>query len=497
MNPSSVPRVVVLGGGLAGLAAAERIVEAGAAGTGLPPRVVIVEPSGRAGGVVRTTRRDGWLVEAAADNVLASRPEAIAFIERQGLGGEIVTVEPAARRALVFHGGRPQPVPAGFRLLAPGDAAGIRETGLLSAEGKARLLAERDVPPRPDDGDESLESFAVRRLGPEAFERLVQPLVAGIWTADPARLSMRAACPEFVAMEREHGSLSLAEERRIRGLGDSHRGAGARYGQFVTLATGLETLATRCVERLSAAGVEILPRRAGAIARRPGGGYTIALDPAADGVIEADALVVALPAPVAARVVSGLDAALAGDLAAIEHADSVVVALGYRRDRVAHPLDAAGMVVPRAEGRAALAASFSSSKYAGRAPEGHVLVRVFFGGALDPARARLDDDRIVALAREELGVLLGAEGEPALVEVARWPAAMPQYHLGHAERVARIATRLGGWPGLALAGAAYEGVGIPQVIGSGRSGAEIALRALGTFAPPRPPSSTDGECPGG
>jgi oxygen-dependent protoporphyrinogen oxidase len=167
----------------------------------------------------------------------------MALVDRLGLSDELISVFEPSRRALVFRAGRTFPVPSGFRLLAPGLAAGIEATEILSAEGKSRLLAERNVPPKtpvPEDrGDESLESFALRRLGREAFDRLVQPLVAGIWTADPARLSMAAACPEFLRMEQEHGSLSAAEEARLGDLGTAHRAEGARYGQFVTLASGI------------------------------------------------------------------------------------------------------------------------------------------------------------------------------------------------------------------------------------------------------------------
>ncbi|NDC54535.1 MAG: protoporphyrinogen oxidase, partial [Planctomycetia bacterium] len=217
---------VVIGGGMAGLAAAERLLEAGR-------RVVIVDPAGRPGGVVDTVRHDGWLVERSADNFLASRPEGIALAERLGLADALVGVDPRARRALVFHRGRTVPVPRGFRLLAPGRVDGILASPLFSAAGKARVLAERFVPRRTDSADESLERFAVRRLGREAFERLVQPLVAGIWTADPARLSMAAACPEFRDMEREEGSLTA---------GAAAEAAGARYGQFVAPADGMATL---------------------------------------------------------------------------------------------------------------------------------------------------------------------------------------------------------------------------------------------------------------
>ena len=197
--------VVVIGAGLAGLAAAEAMLAAAC-------RVTVVEATGRPGGVIATVRRDGWLVERSADNFLAVRPEGVALVERLGLAGELVGVDPRVRRALIWHAGRAVPAPTGFRLLAPGRVGGILGTPLLSPIGRLRLLAEPFMPTRDASAtDESLESFARRRLGRQAFERLVQPLAAGIWTADPARLSMAAACPDFFAMERTHGSLWAPE----------------------------------------------------------------------------------------------------------------------------------------------------------------------------------------------------------------------------------------------------------------------------------------------
>lgn len=475
--------VVVVGGGLAGLVAAETLQATGARpGEACRPRVILVEASARVGGVVETIRRDGWLIERSADNFLAARPEGLALVDRLGLSEELISVFEPARRAFVFRAGRTLPVPSGFRLLAPGSRAGIEATEILSAEGKSRVLAERDVSPRApaDRGDESLESFALRRLGREAFDRLVQPLVAGIWTADPARLSMAAACPEFLRMEREHGSLSAAEEARLSELGAAHRAEGARYGQFVTLASGMGTLAERLSERIEAAGIERQRASVTALDRLPSGRWRVSMVPEGGRgeSIDADGVIIALPAPIGARIVGPADRALAADLAGIDYAGSAVVVLGYARHQVAHPLDAAGVVVPRIEGRRALAVSFSSSKFPGRAPEGHVLLRVFLGGALDPERNLLDDDQLVALAREELAAIVGAEGTPKIVELARWPAAMPQYHLGHLERLERMTARLDALPGLALAGAAYEGVGIPQVIASGQAAAERVLSAL-------------------
>jgi oxygen-dependent protoporphyrinogen oxidase len=461
-------RAVVIGGGLAGLAAAESLVVAGW-------RVTVVEGSGRLGGVIETVRRGGWLVERSADSFLAVRPEGTALVERLGLSELLIGVEPRVRRALILHRGRPVPVPAGFRLLAPGRLGSILATPLLSLTGRLRVAAERFVPRGAGD-DECLEGFAVRRLGREAFERLVQPLVAGIWTADPAKLSMAAACPEFLDMERRSGSLSAGERLRLRSTGAASHAAGARYGQFVTLATGMETLPRELGQRLALAGVEFLTATVERL-ERAAGGWRVHLQPQS-GIatsLDADAVVVAVPAPAAAVIVGGVDRELAAALGGIEYAGSAVVSLGFARDDVAHPLDAAGIVVPRIEGRRILAASFSSSKFPGRAPEGHVLVRSFVGGALDPSAAALDDEPLTALVRRELTDVIGARGTPKLVQIDRWTRAMPQYHLGHVQRIAAINRRLAGIAGLAVAGAAYEGVGIPQTIASGQAAAAKVL----------------------
>jgi oxygen-dependent protoporphyrinogen oxidase len=466
--------IAVIGGGLAGLAAAEALLSLPAA------RVTLIESAGRFGGVLGTVRRDDWLVERSADCFLAARPEGIDLVGRLGLAGELLGVDPRVRRALVWHKGRSVPVPRGFRLLAPGRVGGVLATPLLSPWGRLRLLGERFVPKRSAAAgeDESLQQFAVRRLGREAFERLVQPLAAGIWTADPARLSMAAACPEFLAMERDQGSLWAGERQRLAGQARAAEGTGARYGQFVTFAAGMERLPTRLVEHLRDRGVEFVQASATRLRRAPGRGWQIELAAPAAAPLHAAAVVVAAPARIAAHLLGDVDAPLAADLAGIEYAGSAIVSLGFAREDVSHPLDAAGLVVPRCAGRRILAVSFSSAKFPGRAPPDCVLMRVFIGGALDPQAVHLGDDALAEVALHEVGDLLGARGKPRLVQIDRWESSMPQYHLGHAARVARIDAAVRRQAGLALAGAAYTGVGIPQVIASGQAAARVVGDAL-------------------
>ncbi|MGA1617098.1 MAG: protoporphyrinogen oxidase [Pirellulales bacterium] len=479
---SSAPRhLVVVGGGLAGLAAAERLTSA-APRCG-KSRITLLEAGSRLGGVIATVRQDGWLIERSADSFLAARPEGMDLVHRLGLEDELVSVIPAVRRALVWSkpqraaAGRLVPVPAGFRLLAPGKLVGVLASPLLSWSARLRVAAERFVPPRrlspAGEIDESLESFAVRRLGRAAIDQLVQPLVSGIWTADPARLSMAAACPEFLAMEREWGSLSRGERLRLRAAGGVAEARGARYGQFVSFRNGMQTLIDGLVRRLTISGVETIFKGVASIKLSPAG-WLLELN---DGsTIDASGIVLAVPPRAASQLLLPVAPALAADLGGIAMAGAAIVSLGFGREQVGHPLDAAGMVVPRVSSRRLIAASFSSSKFPGRAPSGSVLIRGFIGGALDPQIAAIPDQEVIDLVLEDLREMLGIRGQPALVQIDRWHEAMPQYHVGHCQRVTRIREAEKSLPSFGLAGSAYTGVGIPQVIGSGQQAAALAER---------------------
>jgi protoporphyrinogen/coproporphyrinogen III oxidase len=459
--------VVVIGGGITGLAAAHRVRE-------LAPqtRVVLLEAGPQVGGALRSVREEGYLLEAGADNFITNVPWAIDLCRRLGIEDQLIPTHATERRALVVRAGRLQPVPEGFFLMAPGRLWPVLASPILSWWGKLRLLAEPFVPRRRSNDDESVAAFASRRLGVEAFERLVQPLVGGIYTADTAHLSLAATLPRFIEMEQRHGGLvraALATRRHDEASGDS---GGARYGLFVTPRDGLQTLVDALVRRLPPEAVQL---NAAVECVAPGARRRWRIDIAGQPTLEADGLIVALPAAGAARILRAVDPALANELAQITSAGSVVVQAGYRREQIRDALDGFGFVVPEVERRRILAASYSSQKFPGRAPAGRVLLRVFLGGAARPDAVDLPEAELKQVVGEELGQLLGLHGEPELFHVIRWPAAMPQYHLGHCARVGRIERQTSHWPAFALAGNAYHGVGIPNCIHSGEQAAERVL----------------------
>ena len=463
-------KLVVVGGGIAGLAAAHRAVELSRErGVGL--ELMLLEAQERLGGTIRTERRDGFLVEAGPDSFISEKPWALELAHRLGAESRLVRTDEASRRTFVAWRGRLHPLPEGFQLLAPTRLRPLLASSLFSWPGKLRMGLDL-VLPRGGDPDESLGAFVRRRLGREALERVAQPLVAGIYTADPDTLSLAATMPRFLEIERRERSVVMGMWRAARKAGAAAKGAsGARWSLFVTLAGGMEELVRLLAERLPTGTVR-LGERVTEVARA-GAGWRIAA--ASGATFDADAVILACESYQAARMLRYLDPSLALLLEDIPYASSAVVTLGFRREDVEHPLDGFGFVVPRAEGRPIIACTFSSVKYAGRAPDGHVLLRVFVGGALDEAALDADDARLIALGRAQLAELLGARGEPVLASVSRHRRAMPQYHVGHLARVEAIELGLRRHPGLALAGGAYRGVGIPDCVRSGESAAAQLL----------------------
>ena len=465
-----IPRVAVIGGGISGLAAAHRLVELSRA-RACPIDLRLLEARTRLGGVIATERSGGFLIENGPDSFLSEKPAALRLCERLGLTDRLVGTREEFRRTYVAHAGRLHALPDGFLLMAPTRLWPLLITPLFSWSGKLRMALDLVLPRRRSCTDESLTAFVSRRLGREVLERVAQPLVAGIYTADPDRLSVAATMPRFLEMERAQHSIILAMWRQQRRAAVAPAdGSGARWSLFLSFDVGLQSLVDRLAQRLPE-GVVHVGQCVQSLSRTAAGWRL-------DGALDCDAVVLAVPAHAAARLVRDADVTLADELAAIPHASSAVVTLAFRREDIAFPLDGFGFVVPRSEHRALLAGTFSSLKYPGRAPAEFTLIRAFVGGALQPELVELGDGELLGRVRAELADLLGVRGQPELTRIARWPRAMPQYHVGHLERVARIGQRLTGLPGLHLAGNAYSGIGIPDCIRSGEEAAEAIADAI-------------------
>jgi oxygen-dependent protoporphyrinogen oxidase len=458
-------RAVVVGGGIAGLAAARRLVDV------LPgAEVLLVEREAHVGGKLRTVRTpDGFVVEAAADSFLSRKERGVGLVEELGLADELVARRPENARSFVRVGNALHPLPEGLTGMIPADLDALESSALLTAEGRDRLRAEAELPPEPAGGDESIASFVTRRLGREAYERLVEPLMTGIYGGDGERLSLQATFPQLRALELEHGSV-------LGGLAATSPSPG-RYPAFVGFARGMETIVHGLVDALEGRA-EITTGDAVRL-RRSRDGYVLELR--SRPALATGGVVLAVPAPAAAALLEELDPELAHDHAEIPYASSAIVTLAYAARDVEHPLDGYGYVVPATEGTDVLACTWSSSKWEGRAPAGKALLRIFLGRFGGPDPTARTDEALVTLAREEL-LRLGIEAEPEQAWVHRWPLGMPQYVLGHPERLERIAAALERHPGLALAGAAYRGVGVPDCIASGEAAAESVARSLARAA---------------
>ena len=484
MSASQHRRFAVLGGGISGLAAANRIRELDKSA-----EVVLLEAGPRLGGVLRTQRRDGFLIEYGADNFITTPPWALDFCRRIGFEQQLVPTNQTHRRAFVVRKGKLQPIPAGFAIMAPSRIWPVLLTPILSPIGKLRLASELLVPRRQDDADESMASFVTRRLGRETYQRLVQPLVAGIYTADPDRLSLAATMPRFHEMEQRHGSLIRAMWKRNNDARPKDsKASGARYSQFMAPRDGMSALVSAAAKQLPEHAI----RRNSPVERlhqSPGGGWQVVIAGDARRPLEVDGVVLALPSRQCSRLLRVVDDDLANDLASIEYGSCALATFGFRRDQIRHPLDGFGVVVPLKEHRKILSASFSSVKYPGRALEGDVLIRTFIGGACQRELLDLSDRQLLELAHRELVELLGITGQPRMIHINRQMDAMPQYHVGHVSLVDRITARADKLPGIALASNSLSGVGIPHCIQAAEAAVELLLSKCAATSASPPVSS--------
>ena len=465
------PAIAVIGGGMSGLAAAHRFAERKPDWS-----VTLFDGSDQLGGVLRTHFQEGYLLEQAADNFLRgpTAPWAENLCQRIGFSDQLISTNQKFRGAKVCWRGKLYPVPAGFQLMAPSRLTPLLTSGLLSPWGKLRLICEPLIREPRDAGEESLAEFATRRLGREAFQRLVEPLVAGIYTADPAHLSVQAALPQMVELVREHGSLYRGMQHRKKQSSQSSKTRGARYSLFVAPKRGMSSLVEAIESRLKQTSI----RTHCAVKE-----ITAADQDRWHVVTETtrelfDGVVAATPTRISAKIFKRTLPQLSQNLQAISSASSAVVCVAYRKQEIGRPLNAFGCVVPSQENRQILAISCPSLKFPGRAPEGLELFRVFVGGALQPELLEQSDEQLVTLVQQQLQELLKVKSPPLFQRVFRWREAMPQYVVGHRERIRCIDRSVPESGTLQLAGNGFTGVGIPQCVQQGETAAERLIQAL-------------------
>ena len=457
--------ISVVGGGVTGLAAALRLLRR-APGA----EVTLFEKAERLGGEVHTERVDGFVIEGGADSFLTRKARGVGLCKELGLAGRLVARQAQHAGTFVRHGGALHPLPEGFTGMIPTRLDALAESALLSAGAREALTDERSVPVPSDLREESIAEFVTRRFGRDVYERIVEPLMAGIYGGNGERLSLDATFPQLRDLERRYGSVT----RGLTAMRDE--GAAAAAPPFVSFAGGMgeliENLEARVRDASILTSVEVV-----ALEPRRGGGFVLVLSDGAGA--EADAVILATPAPSTARITRAFDRELSDLHAAIAYGSSVAVNLAFRERDLPRPIAGYGFVVPRVEGSDVVAVTVASNKWPGRAPEGHALFRVFLRAHDGGDITGRTDDALVDAARRELNETFGVVAAPVLVRVGRWPLAVPQYTLGHTERVALIRKRLAAHRGLFVAGAAYVGVGIPDCIASGEAAADEVLVHFG------------------
>lgn len=476
----SNPRTVaIVGGGISGLSTAFALSERAAA-AGLSIRCTVLDAGPAWGGKIVTHRIGDLVTEAGPDSFLSNKPAGLQLVEKLGLSGQLINTNETGKKASVYSGGKLRELPEGLVVISPGQIGPFLKSGLLTVGGLIRMGLDLVMPAKRPTGDESLASFFRRRFGRQAFERMMEPLMAGIYAGDAEQMSLKATFPRFLELEQEHGSV-IRGMMAAQATATGEPKASPERTMFVSLKNGLEDLVTALVRRLTDQGVtlrngvavESLRVRSHQLGRWT---YDVMLG---DGsALSVDSLVLATPAYVSADLLRPLTPIASGLLDMIPYASTATIAIGYPASVIGGAVQGFGFVVPRVEQRDLIAATWTSIKWPHRAPPDQLMVRCYVGGVGREAILQLDDQALVNRVKAELRQICGVTAEPTYVEVNRWMKAMPQYQLGHLERLEQAEGALSRYGGLVLTGAAYRGVGIPDCIRHGDSAADKVVRSL-------------------
>lgn len=458
-------RIAIIGGGISGLSAAYELEQRRRAGADV--EFTLYESSPQLGGVLRTEHFDGCVIEAGPDSFVTEKPWAAELARALGIGDQLIGSNDADRKTYILTRGRLVEMPDGLMFLVPTKILPTGLSQLFSWKTKLRMTQELTHPPRSADHDESVAAFVERHYGKEMVDRLADPLLSGVYGGEAANLSVRAVLPRFAEMERTHGSLGRAMLAARKKMNTMRKTAPPL---FTSLKKGMQSLAQTVVSNLPSSS--LLTNALVQAIQPEAGGWLVSAGLKSDSF---DAVIVALPARAAAEALVGASAELARELAAIEYTSSITIGLGYDRNVRQSLPPGFGFLVPRSEHKLLLAATFVHNKFPNRAPRDRALLRCFFAGQNAERIWSLTDDQIVAIVRNELQQIVGLRAEPLFARVYKWKSAMAQYGVGHLERLDRIEALRQRVPGLALAGNAYRGIGVPDCVHSGREAARQLL----------------------
>lgn len=467
-------KIVVIGGGMTGLSAAFWAVHE-ARQSGVDVQITVLEQAEGFGGKVRTDVRDGFVMERGPDSFLGRKLPMLELVRALGFEDELVATNPAAKKTYIIHQGKAHLMPQGLMLGIPTQVGPFMRTGLISLIGKMRAGLDLVIPRRDEQlGDESLGSFLRRRLGDQVMERIAEPLLAGIYAGDCDKLSVRATFPQFEEIERKYRSLILGMTKSRQQVAmREDLPAIAKRSMFLSFRKGLSSLIAKLLERLTQEDVKLNDRTTVTAIERSPSGYKVVT--AEHGEFKADKIIMATPAFVTANLLEALEPTVA-KLRNIEYVSVANVILAFDKSQIDVPLDGSGYVVPKREGRLITACTWTSSKWGHTAPSDRVVIRCYVGRQGHEEWQSLTDEQIIAGVRKDLSELSHVSAEPLFVQVNRWNKSMPQYPVGHLDVLDEVrGTLKQSSPGVALAGAAYYGVGLPDCIQQGRKAAIYVL----------------------
>ncbi len=464
-------KIIIIGGGIAGLAAAFRIQKE--ISNGAPLECVLLEGGDRFGGKIATERLDGFVIERGPDSFISQKPAAIQFCQQLGIGDSLVSTNPDTPNTYVYTGGKLVTMPDGLSLMIPTKFLPFALTPLFSLPGKIRMAFDLLIPKKSDESDESLASFVRRRMGEEALKKMAEPMLAGIYASDPENMSIGSTFPMFVETERKYRSLILGMLARKKAmLLNSSKRPKSNFSLFMTLKDGLGEMVDAAITKSpdiqfkSGARVESITGKAG--------NWSVGLE--GGGEYKAHALILATPGHITARFLESATPKAAELLKQIKYVSTATVTIAYKKEGFSHPLDGFGFVVPKCEGRSILACTWTSSKFPHRTPDGYVMLRCYLGGALQEDIAEKDEQTIAELVKQDLKEIMGIKEVPVFCKVFHNRKSNVQYHVNHSERIDTIMQEL--QEGIFLAGSAYRGIGIPDCIQSGTQSAESAIELM-------------------